>query len=101
MKNLLAFMAALLLLPLLPILPLIVTLTKAFLDWWYDSAPIYWDNGIKRHQYEDYKAYVNSATWKKKREKRLKLDGYRCQHCGATARLEVHHYKYPEIKNII
>ena len=43
---------------------------------------------------KDYRDYINSKAWKIKRLERIKLDGYRCQICGTTRRLNVHHLTY-------
>ena len=40
-----------------------------------------------------YREYLKSDVWKKKREKVLKRDKYRCVHCGNKA-TEVHHKVY-------
>ena len=43
---------------------------------------------------EAYAAYLQSNTWKAKRLQRLKKDKNRCQGCGATEKLHVHHKTY-------
>lgn len=56
-----------------------------------------------------YEDYLKSDYWKILREKRLKLDNYKCKRCGRTSNLEVHHNTYiyrgkgvaKEIKNLI
>jgi hypothetical protein len=35
--------------------------------------------------------YRSSGAWKRLRAARLSIDGYRCQGCGSTENLEVHH----------
>ena len=35
--------------------------------------------------------FRDSYRWKKLRKEILRRDGYECQYCGATERLEVHH----------
>ena len=49
--------------------------------------------------YIDLKEYYNSAEWAKKRSERLKIDDYRCQRCGFTRALEVHHLNYERLGN--
>lgn len=41
--------------------------------------------------------YYQSASWAEKRNKRLKIDGYRCAKCGFTRALEVHHINYERV----
>ena len=51
---------------------------------------------------EDYAKYINSSKWKKKRKRKLKQVGYKCERCGYTRysrRLEVHHLHYDSFKN--
>ena len=46
---------------------------------------------------QKYHKYLKSAKWNKKREKRLKRDGYCCRTCGSsgdTVQLDVHHSSY-------
>ena len=47
----------------------------------------------------DYNKYMKSPEWAKKRKERLELDGYKCQMCGTTEKLEVHHIKYDTLGN--
>jgi organic radical activating enzyme len=42
--------------------------------------------GIRADQFRDY-----LVMWDRTRRDALKRDGYRCQNCGSTERLEVHH----------
>lgn len=42
----------------------------------------------------NYKAYLETIIWKNKRDDRLKLDGWRCQKCGSSINLNVHHISY-------
>lgn len=47
-----------------------------------------------------YREYLRSPQWRRRREQRLKLDGYACQQCGTTSkqyRLEVHHLTYKRL----
>ncbi len=53
----------------------------------------------------NYHAYIKSEQWRKKRLKRLKMDGFCCQFrvgrfkCGAKNNLEVHHLSYKNLGN--
>lgn len=42
----------------------------------------------------DYKAYLKSPEWTAKRDRLRVLRGERCERCGSSDRLEVHHPKY-------
>lgn len=42
----------------------------------------------------DYNAYIQSDEWKAKRDQRLALDCNKCQVCGSSDGLEVHHLTY-------
>ena len=52
-----------------------------------------------------YHVYIKSEAWQKKRLKRLKMDGFRCQfrvgqlRCTAKTHLEVHHLSYKNLGN--
>lgn len=41
-----------------------------------------------------HEQYLQSDWWKKTREERLRMDGYRCSWCGSEKDLNVHHYSY-------
>lgn len=41
-----------------------------------------------------YRAYLKSDEWKETRQAAVKRDGRRCQKCGNTGRLQVHHTSY-------
>lgn len=43
---------------------------------------------------EGYKTYLLSQHWQQTRMERLCMDGFRCQSCGATSNLNVHHLTY-------
>jgi hypothetical protein len=43
----------------------------------------------------EYKSYLSSAVWKKKRYDALLRDKWTCSHCGKKA-TEVHHKRYPK-----
>lgn len=44
-----------------------------------------------------YQEYLKSPQWQQKRSERLKIDGYKCQRCGFTRALEVHHINYERL----
>ena len=41
-----------------------------------------------------YREYLQSATWKAKRQESLIRAGHKCETCGSEGRLEVHHKTY-------
>ena len=41
-----------------------------------------------------YKGYLQSAHWRKLRKQKLEQAGHRCEKCGATKGLTVHHIRY-------
>lgn len=43
---------------------------------------------------EAYRAHLASEAWSAMRRRVLDRDGHRCQDCGATRRLHVHHLTY-------
>lgn len=44
---------------------------------------------------ENYNKYIHSSAWRRKRERVLKRDHYKCRKCGKrNCRLEVHHLTY-------
>lgn len=43
---------------------------------------------------EAYQKYLNSKEWKKKRDKFKELKGGKCEVCGSTENLHVHHLNY-------
>lgn len=43
--------------------------------------------------------YYNTSEWQRKRNERLKLDGFKCARCGFTRALEVHHLNYERVFN--
>lgn len=45
----------------------------------------------------EYAEYLNSDEWKKKREARKQIDGYKCVLCGRPMDLQVHHLNYYRI----
>lgn len=44
-----------------------------------------------------YHMYLESDQWKEKRDERLEIDGHKCQSCGSTDDLQVHHKSYEHI----
>ena len=46
----------------------------------------------------DYQAYLESDTWKHKRNQIMKMAGYKCRKCGAPA-VDVHHETYRRLGN--
>lgn len=47
-----------------------------------------------RSDYYDYRTYIRSPEWRKKRERAFKILGRKCQKCGKTKNLRVHHKHY-------
>lgn len=45
----------------------------------------------------DLDDYLHTSVWYKLRAKRLKMDNFRCQRCGAAINVQVHHIHYPEV----
>lgn len=41
--------------------------------------------------------YLQTDVWLKLRNERLKMDFYRCAHCGSAINPQVHHLRYPEV----
>lgn len=60
--------------------------------------PSYKKKGKKRARVKrervPYAEYLQSPYWQKVRQAKLTQAGRRCQACGATGRLEVHHKTY-------
>lgn len=46
---------------------------------------------------QEYKKYLKSPAWQKKRNARLVFDDFTCQKCGAKKDLDVHHLTYRSI----
>lgn len=44
-----------------------------------------------------YLAYLKSKAWRRRRDRRLRIDNHTCQTCGAKRCLEVHHRTYERI----
>ena len=47
----------------------------------------------------NYLEYLTSKEWKEVRELALKRAGYKCQICGSTQNLDVHHNTYDHLGN--
>lgn len=45
----------------------------------------------------DYRKYLRSPEWKSKREELFKLRGKKCEMCGSTEKIHVHHLTYERI----
>lgn len=50
-------------------------------------------------EFDNYKDYLKSKHWKRKRLKVLKERGRKCEMCDATKKLEVHHITYDRVGN--
>lgn len=48
---------------------------------------------------QSYSEYINGPAWKAKREEKLRQVGRRCECCGSTNKLEVHHLTYERLFN--
>lgn len=44
-----------------------------------------------------YGVYLRSPHWRRERQRQLGRDGFRCQRCGGTRHLEVHHLTYARL----
>lgn len=44
-----------------------------------------------------YSEYLQSSLWRKKRNEALRRAGHKCEQCGATRSLEVHHLNYDRL----
>lgn len=60
-------------------------------------------NPVPEKSFEDeYREYLSSSRWRRKRDAALKLAGHQCQRCGLSrwaVRLEVHHKTYDNFKH--
>lgn len=54
---------------------------------------VIWKRSAKTKR-ANYKKYMSSAAWRKTRQEALKRAGYKCEVCGATKNLHVHHLTY-------
>lgn len=41
--------------------------------------------------------YLHTSVWRKLRNKRLRMDNFKCQICGSGINTVVHHRKYPDV----
>ncbi len=46
---------------------------------------------------DSYAAYLQSAHWRTTRQRKLEAVGRRCQLCGDTHRIEIHHNRYDHL----
>jgi len=46
---------------------------------------------------EDYKVYLRTNSWRKRRDEAINRAGGRCEKCNSTRRLDVHHLTYERI----
>lgn len=53
----------------------------------------------KRNGRVQYREYMVSQRWKRKRRKAIKFYGSKCQQCGASGKLYVHHKNYKHLGN--
>jgi hypothetical protein len=56
-------------------------------------------SGPPARQQVDYATYMRSRAWRQRRAMILDRDGHRCQSCGSTSRLTVHHLTYERLGN--
>ena len=57
---------------------------------------------IMSGQSKEYREYMKSDSWERKKRERLKIDGYKCTACGYSAKpnvLMVHHLTYARLGN--
>jgi 5-methylcytosine-specific restriction endonuclease McrA len=61
----------------------------------------HWKQDGPRYKLPEYKSYMNSAAWKRKRQEALVVAGNRCQDCGTSREkgLHVHHLRYTHFGN--
>lgn len=53
-------------------------------------------------QSKEYREYMKSDSWERKKRERLKIDGYKCTACGYSAKpnvLMVHNLTYARLGN--
>lgn len=43
---------------------------------------------------QQYFSYMSSPQWAEKKRQRMAIDGGRCQMCGTTENLQIHHFGY-------
>lgn len=49
---------------------------------------------VTPEEYKKYKNYLHSAKWKRKRQNVLKHRDNKCENCGSSKNLQVHHKTY-------
>ena len=49
---------------------------------------------LRKIRQEDYKKYLKTDHWKETRAEALRRGNYKCNDCGATKSLQVHHLTY-------
>lgn len=55
---------------------------------------------VRQLELEGYTSYItNSPEWQEKREERFALDNHKCQSCGTSKQLQVHHIDYNTLFN--
>ena len=54
---------------------------------------------MKKHKFIDYRKYINSATWDRRRKRAIEDANNRCQLCGTADRVQVHHLSYDNLGN--
>lgn len=47
----------------------------------------------------DYYDYIQSEAWREKSRQRMTIDGHKCQGCGTSHGLQVHHATYIRWRN--
>lgn len=57
------------------------------------------DNLTKSETYRNYSGYLQTKKWARKRSRILRRDKNRCQACGSTRFLQIHHLSYINIYN--
>ena len=55
------------------------------------------DKGNKTERQKEYRKYLNSVNWMETKALAKKRAGYRCQLCGSTKYLQVHHNNYSNL----
>ena len=68
-----------------------MTLEQVIRKMWRDYEKI-----VRRQKYNDY---LRSDDWKHVRRLKLEFAGNRCERCGATDELHVHHLTYERFGN--
>lgn len=50
--------------------------------------------GLKKRPFIPYKQQLTNPLWKKRRKQVLEYKGRKCEICGATQNLQIHHLRY-------